>query len=83
MQLQGRFKYLGIEKGETREGKPYARMGILQGLRSEIMYPSDDILVKVSKIPVMSDVECLLNINVRDDKTAYIAILDIYPTTAK
>ncbi len=79
MQLTGRFKYLGIEKGTSREGKSFTRLGLLQGLKSEILFPNDETLSKVEKLQPMTDVNCLLSINVKDDKTAYVSIQDIFP----
>ena len=77
MDLSGKFKYLGTETGETRDGKKFVRMGILQGLKSEILFPADDILEKVKNIAPMTDIICNLSVNVRDDKTAYVGIKDI------
>lgn len=79
MELTGRFKFLGTEKGKTREGKEFTRLGLLQGLNSEVMYVNDDIITKVEKLSVMTEVNCLLQINVRDDRTAYVGIKDIFP----
>jgi hypothetical protein len=79
MKLMGNFKYLGIEKGTTREGKEFTRMGLLQGLKSEILFPNEEILKKVEGLKPMTEVTCSLSINVRDDKTAYVAIEDLFP----
>ncbi len=77
MELVGNFKFLGIEKGTSRDGKEYTRLGILQGLNSEIMFVADDIATKASKFPALSDVVCHLSINVKDDRTAYVNLKDI------
>lgn len=77
MKLTGRFKYLGIENGETKDGKKYTRLGILQGLNSEVLYPNEEVLRKVEKLPPMTEIEASLSITIKADKTAYVAIDDI------
>ncbi|WP_313165826.1 hypothetical protein [Sedimentibacter sp.] len=77
MDLSGKFKFLGTESGVSNAGKPYVRLGILQGLKSEVLYPADDIIEKVKNIQPMTDIICNLSINIKDDKTAYVGIKDI------
>lgn len=77
MILQGRFKFLGLQNGVTRDGKPYVIMGILQGFDSEKLYPDEEVIAKVRNIPPMSDIDCVLRINVSADKKAYINIDDV------
>lgn len=78
MKLNGKFKFLGIESNPSRDGsKIYTKLGLLQGLNSEIIYPNEEIIRMCKDIPTMSDVDCLLDIVFKPDKTTYVNIVEI------
>ena len=44
MEVSAKMKFLGVEKGTSRStGKPYYRVGLLQGLESEQIYISEEL----------------------------------------
>ncbi len=65
MEVTAKMKFLGVEKGVSRNtGKPYYRVGLLQGLESEQIYVSETLYKQMSDFKPLSNVECCLNIQI-------------------
>lgn len=78
MKVKAEFLYLGMENGTTRDGKPWYCIGLLQGLDSEKMYVTDEMLPKVKTLTPMTKVAADLRISINKEKT-YINLDDISP----
>ena len=78
MKCNALMQYIGTETGTTRDGKTYTRIGLLQGLDSEKVYISDEMLEKVKGMKPFTPVDCTLNIQFNGDRT-YVNLLDIVP----
>ena len=77
MRLQGEFKFVGSEKGQSREGKPYYVLSVLQGLDSSRIYVNEEIFQDVQGFKPFSDVGCELTINMTQ-KGTFVNCNDIY-----
>lgn len=64
MKLKGEFKFVGSEKGLSREGgKPYYVLSVLQGLDSSRIYVNEEMFKEVQGFKPFTDVACELTIN--------------------
>lgn len=67
MEVSAKMKFLGVEKGTSRStGKPYYRVGLLQGLESEQIYINEELFKQMSDFKPFSNVECCLNIHINE-----------------
>lgn len=63
MKVNARMKFLGVEQGVAQStGKPYFRVGLLQGMESTSVYVNKDLYNSASQFKPFSDVDCELNI---------------------
>lgn len=69
MILNGRFRLLGAEKGSRKDGKPYYVLGLAQGIDSERLYIDEKMYKDCQTIPMFSEIECDINIQIRQDRT--------------
>ncbi len=77
MKLKGNFKFVGSDKGQTREGKPYYVLSVLQGLDSSRIYVDEETFKNVQGFEPFSDVCCELTINMTQ-KGTFVNCNDIY-----
>lgn len=82
MKLIGNFKYLGMEKVESKDKKnTWTFAGFLQGLDSEKLFITNDSdIIKLQAIPAGADVSLQLDVKVTKDKT-YLSLVDIVPNS--
>lgn len=77
MKLKGEFKFVGSEKGVSREGKTYYVLSVLQGLDSSRIYVNEETFRNVQGFEPFSDVGCELTINMTQ-KGTFVNCDDIY-----
>lgn len=77
MKLKGEFKFVGSEKGQSREGKPYYVLSVLQGLDSSRIYVNEEMFQDVQGFKPFSNVVCELTINMTQ-KGTFVNCNDIY-----
>lgn len=64
MKVNARMKFLGAEKGVSKDGKTYFFVGLLQDFDSERVYVNEDIYKQVKDYKPFSDVDCNLRIQI-------------------
>ena len=70
LKVIGKFKFLGIESSTNfKTGETYNFLGLLQGIESIKLFANDKDLEHFTSIPVMSNVECELEISIGKEKT--------------
>lgn len=77
MKLKGEFKFVGSDKGQSREGKPYYVLSVLQGLDSSRIYVNEEMFKSVQGFKPFSNVVCELTINMTQ-KGTFVNCDDIY-----
>lgn len=72
MILTGRFRYVGGQCNQTKDGKDYYMISLLQGLDSSRIYVDEKMYLDIiGKYPDFSEVECDLRIDI-SPKGTYI-----------
>lgn len=64
MKVNARMKYLGADKGTSKDGKPYFYVGLLQGFDSERVYVNEEMYNATKGFNLFADVDCELNISI-------------------
>ena len=64
MKVNAIMKYLGADRGTTKEGKPYFYVGLLQGFDSERVYVNEEMYNLTKDFKPFADVNCELNISI-------------------
>ena len=64
MKVNARMKYLGADKGTSKDGKPYFYVGLLQGFDSERVYVNEEMYNATKGFNPFADVDCELNISI-------------------
>lgn len=82
MKFYGQAKFMGSDNGITKnEGKKYFKVGFMQGLESQIVYVDEDTYGKYQNIPAGADIDIIVNVQCRGDKT-YFSIIDLQVVTS-
>lgn len=64
MILTGMFRYVGGQCNQTKDGKSYYQVGLVQGLDSSKIYVDEKMYSGLDKFPEFSEVECDLRIDI-------------------
>lgn len=65
MILTGRFRYVGGQCNQSKDGKSYYQVSLLQGLDSSKVYVDEKMYMDmINKFPEFSEVECDLRIDI-------------------
>ena len=64
MKVNARMKYLGADRGTSKDGKPYFYVGLLQGFDSERVYVNEEKYNATKGFNPFADVDCELNISI-------------------
>ncbi len=81
MQVKGTFIFMGTEKTTSRDGKnDYYKIGLIQGLDSEVFYVDKPVFDKYSNIPVATPITADINIVRKEGKT-YLGLIDLQVTS--
>lgn len=82
MILSGRFRYVGGQCHQSKDGKDYYMVSLLQGLDSSKIYVDEQMYLDIyGKIPEFSEVDCDLRIDITP-KGTYVHLEEIRPVGA-
>ncbi|MDF2943571.1 MAG: hypothetical protein K0S01_2429 [Herbinix sp.] len=72
MKVNGLFVFMGAERSMSRDGKEeYLKIGLMQGLSSQVFYPDKVMFAKLENVPVATTVAVELTIKTVKEKTYY------------
>lgn len=77
MKLSGDFKFVATEKSESKGGKPYYVMSVLQGMDTTRIFINEKMYTDVCSYPAFCDVRCELSISMTPRGT-FVSCDEVY-----